>query len=681
MKVIKVYKKVLRKCVSILALTLGLMVFWCVDADSSTTVEEPVVLESVMLSSSVEDFGLPGRVAGVGTQFQVIDSVYMNLDVDSSEAVNMSVESVPEMITIEIEPADGATSTVITVGGLEPFKTYYKYEDNYHNRSQVETDADGYCSYVQDLSKKHFVFIQPRPSTKFIPSDPDIGIWDPGQRIYTLTTNVNETIQIDEDNLTLDGAGYSVTGSATGHGIYMADRVNVVVTNLNISNFTNGIYMNNCSGSSVSLCDSTGNSYGVYMTGSSSNDITANTMDSNIYGIYLTQSTGNTVEDNSASFNSTHGIYLNTQNNTNVILGNTVESNTDCGIMVSYDSGSNELSCNTLTDNETGIEVYDCADSLIFDNSVNANQLCGINLSYSSFQSEVAGNVLSNNYRGLYMGQFCNNNDVYNNNFIGNTIQAEAYAGTVNAFNRPSPTGGNHWNEWTTPDDNADGIVDVPYSITGAGTQDTLPFVDALTIVCGTPPIAEAGPAQLVVAGDTVILDGSDSYDPEGLDLTHLWTFTTVPSGSAAVIYDETLEQAYFVPDEAGDYVVSLVVNNGELDSEPDEVTITAISMVDAAVMNLEDAVDYVNSLSVQVFLRSSSKKLLVSKINNALGQISTGDYAGAASYLNRFVLSKVDGCQKGGSPDRTDLILSCPEQEVVYNLVSEAIDLLEAAS
>ena len=158
-------------------------------------------------------------------------------------------------------------------------------------------------------------------------------------------------------------------------------------------------------------------------------------------------------------------------------------------------------------------------------------------------------------------------------------------------------------------------------------------------------------------------------------------TFASVPSGSAAVIYDETLEQAYFVPDEAGDYVVSLVVNNGELDSEPDEVTITALSMVDAAVMNLEDAADYVNSLSVQVFLRSSSKKLLVSKINNALAQIDTGDYAGAASYLNRFVLSKVDGCQKGGSPDKTDLILSCPEQEVVYNLVSEAIDLLEAAS
>ena len=102
---------------------------------------------------------------------------------------------------------------------------------------------------------------------------------------------------------------------------------------------------------------------------------------------------------------------------------------------------------------------------------------------------------------------------------------------------------------------------------------------------------------------------------------------------------------------------------------------------VDAAIQNLEDAADYINSLSTQVFLRSSSKKLLVSKINSGLDLVNVGDYAGAASYLDRFVLSKVDGCQKGGSPDKTDLILSCPEQGVVYDLVSEAIDLLEAAS
>lgn len=677
MKVIKVYKKVLRKFVSILALTLGLMLLWCVDADSSTTEPE----EFDMLLSSSEDFGMPGKVAGIGTQFRVIDSVYINVDVDSSEAVDMSVESMPEMITIGIEPAGDAASTILTIGGLEPLKTYYKYEDNYHNRGQVETDADGYCSYVQDLSQKHFVFIQPRPSTKFIPSDTEIGAWDPAQRIYTLTTDVAETIQIDEDNLTLDGDGHSITGSATGHGLYLADRTNVVVMNVHISNFSNGIYMSNCSGSTVTNSSCTNNSYGMYMHGSSSNDITAGTMDNNLYGIYLYLSNSNTVEDNSISFNDYHGIFLNTLNSDNVITDNMVDSNVDCGITLSNDCDYNEVTCNTLSNNETGIELYDAGYTLIMNNSATANQICGINLSYASFQSEVAGNILSNNYRGLYLGRYSNNNEVYNNNFIGNSIQAEAYAGTVNTFCRSLPTGGNHWNEWTEPDADTDGIVDVPYSITGSGNQDNLPFVEALTIICDLPPVAEAGPDQLGIVGDAVILDGSACYDSENRDLTYLWSFATVPAGSTAVIYNETLEQAYFVPDEAGDYVVSLVVNNGEMDSEPDEVTITALSMVDAAVSNLQDAIDYIDSLPSQVFLKKTSNKNLKSKINNALGTVDVGDYAGAASYLNRFVLSKVDGCQKTGSPDKTDLIISCPEQEVVYNLVSEAIDILEAAS
>jgi len=677
MKVIQIYKKVLRKFVSVLALSLGLMLLCCVDADSSTT-----VIESFdTLVSSSEDFGMPGKVVGIGTQFQVVDSVYMNVEVDSSEAVNMSVESMPEMVSIEIEPASDATTTVITIGGLEPLKTYYKYEDNYHNRGQVETDADGYCSYVQDLSQKHFVFLQPRPSTKFIPSDTEIGTWDPAQRIYTLTTDVAETIQIDEDNLTLDGDVHSITGSATGHGIYLADRTNVVVMNVQISNFTNGIYMNNCSGCTVTDSSCTDNSYGVYMHSSSGNDITNNMMDDNLFGIYLYVSNGNTIDENSANFNDYHGIYLNSQCDNNVITDNTADSNVNRGIIVSNNCDDNELKCNTLTSNETGIEVYDSGYNDVMDNSVSASQLHGINLSYSSSLNTVIGNILSNNYRGLYLGRYSNNNEVYNNNFVGNSIQAEVYAGTINTFYKPSPLGGNHWNEWTEPDANEDGFVDVPYSITGSGNQDNLPYVAALTILCDIPPVAVAGPDQLVVEGDTVILDGSDSYDSENRDLTYLWSFAFIPDGRTTELYDETLVQAYFVAEFPGEYIVSLVVNNGEMDSEPDEVTITAITKADAAVINLDDAIDYIGSLSTQVFLRSSSKKLLISKINSALGMIDIGDYAGAASYLNRFVLSKVDGCQKNGSPDSTDLIVSCPEQEVVYNLVSEAIDLLEAAS
>ena len=49
-----------------------------------------------------------------------------------------------------------------------------------------------------------------------VPTDTSIGEWNPVTRTYTLTTDVYESIVIDEDNLTLDGAGHTVTHESGG---------------------------------------------------------------------------------------------------------------------------------------------------------------------------------------------------------------------------------------------------------------------------------------------------------------------------------------------------------------------------------------------------------------------------------------------------------------------------------
>ena len=77
-------------------------------------------------------------------------------------------ESAPEMVTMRIESASDAVSAQISVGGFAPLTTYHKYEDDYHNHTAFTTDANGKYTYIQDLSKKNLVFIQPRPSTRFI---------------------------------------------------------------------------------------------------------------------------------------------------------------------------------------------------------------------------------------------------------------------------------------------------------------------------------------------------------------------------------------------------------------------------------------------------------------------------------------------------------------------------------
>ncbi len=92
----------------------------------------------------------------------------------------------------------------------------------------------------------------------------------------------------------------------------------------------------------------------------------------------------------------------------------------------------------------------------------------------------------------------------------------------------------------------------------------------------GTPPIANAGDDQ-IVSSIPVNLDGSGSSDAGGGSVTHAWTFSTLPSGSSLDDSDITnADTAYpsFIPDVNGEYIISLMVNDGINDSDPNTISI-----------------------------------------------------------------------------------------------------------
>jgi parallel beta-helix repeat protein len=455
---------------------------------------------------------IQGAVEDTGTFFEVTNSKYLNITLQSGEPVHLVLESVPRMISMSIAAAEGATSTNITIKGFLPSTTYYKYEDDYHGRATFTTDAKGSYSYAQDLNKPHLIFIMPQPSTKFIPSDGSIGTWDPVTRTYTLSVDVDETIQIDEDDLILDGAGYSVLGAGSGCGLYLHVYIegfsfgihlhnssgNILEHNTINGNSRYGIYLQNSTGNTLTENTTSDNHEGIFLRDSSGNDLTANTASKNYSGIYLYQDcTGNVLAGNTANKNS-HGIYL--YNSTdNTLAGNTANLNDYYGIYLHSNCNNNILTNNTASWNHNcGIYLNNSSGNTISDNTT-SNNYPGIYFYYNCNNNALTGNTISDNYYGIYFNYNCNNNEVYRNNFIDNRTQVLIYSSSENIFSFPAPTGGNYWSDWTTPNADGDTFIDNPYLFTP--TQDDLPWVRQ-NAWANQSPTADAGPVQSRHPGD-----------------------------------------------------------------------------------------------------------------------------------------------------------------------------------
>jgi RHS repeat-associated protein len=86
--------------------------------------------------------------------------------------------------------------------------------------------------------------------------------------------------------------------------------------------------------------------------------------------------------------------------------------------------------------------------------------------------------------------------------------------------------------------------------------------------IVGVAPIADAGLEQRVHVGDAVILDGRNSYDPDGELITYQWVISEMPEESSAVLVNGTSVAPSFIPDLPGQYALRLTVNDGRMDSE-----------------------------------------------------------------------------------------------------------------
>jgi len=123
--------------------------------------------------------------------------------------------------------------------------------------------------------------------------------------------------------------------------------------------------------------------------------------------------------------------------------------------------------------------------------------------------------------------------------------------------------------------------------IVNDGKLDSVAAATTVTVSsANSDPIANAGANQNVVLASTVTLDGTNSTDANRDPLSYRWVMMSKPSTSSAVLANATSAKPTFLADVLGTYVITLIVNDGKVDSTTVATTVTVSSANVAPVAN-----------------------------------------------------------------------------------------------
>jgi parallel beta-helix repeat protein len=324
---------------------------------------------------------------------------------------------------------------------------------------------------------------------------------------YIFTGNIiNESIFVNRDYVTIDGAGYALQG-ANGSGpcgIDAAGTTGVTIENVLISNWSVGV---------SDIDYSWWNSYTPPRSSSSLN-ISDNRIFNCNYGVWLFFSSGSVVDGNVIE-NNQAGV---------VIEGSSYLEGYE-NWPASFGPESCNISDNTIIGNDAGIACENAWYNDFIGNKV-VNNLYGISLntqlSYGTFPAF--------------------GNRFYHNNMVGNSYQVNGLAALLgewyNYWDNGYPSGGNYWSDYYGVDKKSgpyqnltgsDGIGDTPYVI-DAYDSDNYPLMHLWSTNWNMPALsARLVPSHLVVNQGTATATATLNVANFGASQL-IWSIASSPS-------------------------------------------------------------------------------------------------------------------------------------------------------
>jgi parallel beta-helix repeat protein len=199
----------------------------------------------------------------------------------------------------------------------------------------------------------------------------------------TLTANMvcstSYGIIVGANGITLNCAGYSITGTGTGIGIYLFSVTGVTVENCAVNDWTQGILLLSSSNNFLISNSASGDLNGFIIQSSSNNNFVngnAASSDSDYGFIVISSSNGNNLAGNVASNDVQGGFII--QSSSNILTGNSATNDPGTSITGGFTlySGSNN---NILTDN---VATSDANGGFVLESS--NNNLLGSNVAKNS---------------------------------------------------------------------------------------------------------------------------------------------------------------------------------------------------------------------------------------------------------------------------------------------------------